>query len=257
MNLNKVLWCLGCYWVLAQNAADSLLKKYEYYLIHHPNEDSAAYYLRQALRYNHPLALYFAGVAYFRGHLGFSKNPYKGIRLLKAAADSGEVLAMVRLMEIYGDTSDPTFMDPIYVRLRNKRKAFYYARKAAERRYPQAVFYLAHAYKHGWGTQPNDSLALFWMRIAAESFLNPQAQLDLGNWYFFGQLQDSARLEKAKHYFEMVLNNYRASPEQQAWAKVRLHELRQMPLLMTNLIIDFIALQFHVPAGVWHRGRLR
>ncbi len=215
---------------------EALLKLHEYYLLTKKNPDSVRYWVKKAAELKIPEGLYWLGIGYFRGLEGFPKRIKTGLKLLHTAADSGSSLAALRLMEIYGDTSSSPFIDPAYKRLRNNTKAVRYAKIAAENGHTEAMYFLANAYHKGKGTPKNDSLAIFWMKKLAENYNHAQAQLDLGDWFFYGKTKYGVNNEEAKKYYRMVADNRWAPPELKAGGRVGLYYIKIMPDIAMYLI---------------------
>ncbi len=245
MNLSKLLYLFFLFIVsvsfsqslnvdslktLAENGnKEAILRLHEYYLLEKRIPDSVKYWTFKAAELKIPEGLYWLGIGYFRGMDGFPRKIHTGLKYLHAAADSGNSLAALRLMEIYGDTSSSPFIDPAYKKLRNKKKAFKFAKQAAEAGHPDAIYYLAHAYLQGNGTQKNDSLAILWMKKLADNYNNAQAQLDLANWFFYAKTQYGINNPEAEKYYKKVAENRWADPELKAWGRVGLYNLKILP----------------------------
>lgn len=217
-----------------KNDTDAMLKLHEYYTLKN-NPDSAKIWATKLAKLKNPQGLYFVGIGYFRGLGGYKKNIKLGLKYLTEAADSGNTLAYLRLMEIYGDTSKSIFIDPAYKRLRNPAKAFKYAQKAAKAGYREAIRFVANAYFTGKGTEKNDSLAIEYMKKLAENYNDALAQVTLGDWFFYAKTKYKIDNELAKKYYKMAAQNSYADPELQARGRIGLFYIKQLPYWAINL----------------------
>lgn len=225
---------------------DYYLSRYEYFVTQNRRSDSAHYYLLKAYVLGLPEAYYFLGLSYLKGVNGFSFRPKRGLELLHTLADTGHAYAALRLMELYGDTSKSPFLHPFFIKIRDPKKAIQYAEIAAKKGKPEAYRYLAWAYHTGYGTKRNDTLAIYYLRQLAEKWNWSWAQTTLGIWYYRGLTSFGVQFDLAKKYFQMVLQNKYAQPEEIAEAESSLHEIKHFPQLIINTIFRLF---YFFPAG--------
>jgi TPR repeat protein len=177
-----------------------------------PSQDSVLFYLRPLLKVKHPEASFLVGNSMVRG-VGMSKNIPEGLKYLEWSAQAGMVQAVRVLLEIYsGKDAQGPFADPQLIARKNDVAWFKTASNASGLNDPLISFYLGICYLEGKGTAKNDSLALKWLEHSA-GWEYCEAQLVLGDVWFFGRTGKGTDLLRARQYYELARYNAKCSIE--------------------------------------------
>lgn len=130
-----------------------------------------------ALKFDDPTAQKWLGYMYADGH-GTEKDIPKAIDWLLKAAHQGEVLAELKIGEIY----DTTYESNIY---KDDKKAFEWYMKAAQQGLYVAQSSVGRMYLDGQGIEKNDKNAFEWFMKAATQG-SAYAQNEVGVMYYKG-----------------------------------------------------------------------
>lgn len=123
-----------------------------------PDADKAFDYYEKAAELGHPEAQYRLGYCY-ENKLGIRRaNLELAQKWYLKAADQEVPVAQLRVGQLFFDDKGVFY---------NRKLAFYYLSKAAERGLPEAQRMAGDCHKLGWGTDRNYVKALTWYIIAA------------------------------------------------------------------------------------------
>lgn len=204
------------------------------------NHDSANFYLREAAKKGNADACYLLGVAYVRG-VGSVKSPKKGAYWLEQAAQKKHQAALNFLSDFYAHPQPHTFSSPEEALVPDPKVAFKYAERGAKTRNEKAMLYTAYAYLKGNGVPQNDTLGLAWLDSICIYFNSPEAQLALGDLYFYGKTTLGVNPEKAEYYYHKVAYNQRADLDTRTAGKIGLY---YAPLLKRQVLNMLLLLPF-------------
>jgi TPR repeat protein len=196
--------------------------------------DSVLYYLRLGAEARHPESQYVLGIYLARGTLG-PRQPKAGINWLTQAADAGSARACQALMELLGPDPGRSFLPPAQQVPQDLPRSFEYALRGAALNNPECAFQVAHKYQKGEGTPQNDSMAIHWMDHAARHHQDIRAQLELGDWFFYGKTNLGRQHERALEYYDLARNHHYRSVDQYAHAEAKAHDIRRFPELIYNV----------------------
>lgn len=191
------------------------------------DHEKGLYYLQKAAKAGNLDALYSVGIKYLYGQ-NVNVDVQKGIKLLNKACERGNENAMTALGKFY------YFEDPLYRNIDKAKKlikqaaylgevdalglyaslinrgavtdepesAFYWYKKAAEKKEPHAMMSLAYCYKNGEGTQVNIEQYVYWIRKA----------VDAGNCFAMAEYADMLKLgDNVKQDKEAAFRLYKKS----------------------------------------------
>lgn len=193
-------------------------------------EDSADHWIKKAADTGNSGAKYLLGLQY-SSKIYQASTYSKGIKYLKQAADSGNVDAMVRLSEIYREGGTGTESDKYY----SYNKAFSYSQKAAETGNAEALLYCG---KRLLKTKGKDSLAVAYIRRAAEVKGMPEAQIKMGDLYMDGVPDGKLDLLAAFQYYNSAYTNRRANIDQKTEAEIGIFRVDQEVKRIHNLMMQ-------------------
>lgn len=197
-----------------------LSEKYLFGLGVTQQDDSAQYWIKQALALGDPEALFLVGVREV-GNVSNAKAYRTGIQHLEEAAEQGNVDAQLRLGDIYRQRRTGTPSDQYY----DLAKAFGYSNQAAKAGNPVAMTHCGEALVSGKGTNKNDSLAIDWFTNAGAEKKHVPAQLRLGDLYLSGVATGQVDPFQAYHWYRRAAGNRRANIDQRSAADLGIHEV--------------------------------
>lgn len=197
--------------------------------------DSSNVYAKIAAVNGYAPGCYLWGTALIRGQ-STPRNIKEGLKFLNQAANQNHVLAINMLTEVYTDTADYPFTDKQNRISPDLKIAFQYAKKGFELNDWRSTLYLGRAYRFGKGVAVNDSLALLYLDIAAQKMNQVEAQLLLGDFFLYGTDTYGIDLPKAEKYYTLAAQHPYAQIENVTWGKVGLHNIKQMPRRLFNII---------------------
>ena len=184
------------------------------------SEDSADYYINEAVKKGHPEAQYLLGVQNLISVFSSSKYA-KGMELVKKAAQQGLAQAQWKLSEIYNQRGTSTQSDRYY----STSKAFSYAESAAKQGHMEALVFAGEALLKGRGTTRNDSMGVAYMRRAADEHNFMPARLRMGDLYFNGTVTSKIEPFAALSYYKSVKLSDDSNIEQRTQADLAIHEV--------------------------------
>ncbi len=193
------------------------------------NKDSTIFYWKKAASKGDPDAFYLLGVSYLRG-FPLQKNIKEGLELLNKAADLNHILSLELLSEIYFSPDSSIFTQNSEKIAKNYKKSFEYILKAAQFNNPKSMIKVSKYYSKGWGTNKSDSLAIIWMQKAADKYKVPEAQIQMGDWYFTGEVFNKPDFKKAYFYYKSAEFNKYSELEESIWGNIGQHDLVQAQL---------------------------
>jgi len=157
----------------------AIMAMVEYYQLYELRPDSSRRYLELGVKAGLVEAMHLLGVAYLRG-VEAPRRPQEARRLLEQAAEKGYILSLRVLWE---ELEPPDSVNPLHhaVWPYDAKKAFLYAKRAAELGDPVSMAALGRYYGQGKGIEQSDSLAYLWLQSAAEKGYDPAAAL-LAEW---------------------------------------------------------------------------
>lgn len=195
--------------------------------------DSARYYLTLASSHGSADAAYLLGLTYLHG-LGIPRQPKVALGWLELAAERGNRAALTALIRAYSSGTS-MFEDQQLQVQPSPVKALHFASLAARRRDPEAILYMAQAHHRGTGTPPSDSLALCYLRLAADTLAVPEAQLLMAEWWYKGLTTYGTDLRTAHLYYKLAADNPKSDVDQTTLGKVGQHECIQWLRNSVNL----------------------
>lgn len=207
--------------------------------------DSVIFFLKPYVTKGNAEACFLLGNMYVRG-IGVKKDIGKGISLLDSAARKSNIQAIRVLLDIYsGSDIDGPFTDPALVAKKNNNTLFRLAKAAADLNDPYALWHLGMCYLDAMGTSRNDTLALQYLEASA-AWNHANAQLILGDVYFFGKTYKGFDLLLAHQWYQALHQNSKASLVQKAnglegmmWVDRSFHLVRNQILAATWMWIDW------------------
>lgn len=184
----------------------ALSERYNFGMGMEKNEDSATFYMKKAAALNYAEAQFLLGLQQTR-EIYTPKKYAEGIANLKKAADQNHGDALLKLSEIYRKNGTGTETDKYY----SLTQSFEYARRSADAGNVEALVYCGNALLDAKGIKRNDSLAVVYLRRAADDHKVPDAQIKMGELYLEGTRIGGRDLNKALAYFRAAKENVRAS----------------------------------------------
>jgi uncharacterized protein len=214
--------------------------------------DSVLFFLKPYIAQGHAEACFILGNLYLRG-VGIKKDIGKGMSLLDSAARKSNIQAIRVLLDVYsGSDVDGPFSDPALVAQKNNTALFRLAKTSVELNDPYALWHLGMCYLEAKGTPRNDTLALQYLEASA-AWSHANAQLILGDVYFFGNTFKGYDLLLAYQWYQALHQNSKASLVQKAnglegmmWVDRSFHLIRNQILAATWMWTDW-RIEFPVP----------
>lgn len=195
------------------------------------NEDSATFWIKKAADLNHPEAQFLLGLQRTR-EIYDAKKYAEGISLLKKAGDQNHADALLKLSEIYRKNDTGTETDKYF----SQTQSFEYARKSAEAGNVNAMVYCGNSLLEAKGTKRNDSLAIVYLRKAADEHQVVDAQMKMGDLYLEGTRIGTRDLNKSLEYYRAARDNPRGSLTHMTDATVGIHNVDQVLKRTQNLM---------------------
>ncbi|MCS6906091.1 MAG: hypothetical protein RML72_09790 [Bacteroidia bacterium] len=222
----SIICSLGKHLIFAQDTrAQVYLDKVLYFATREGSaySDSVIHYLCLAQEAGSSDALYLLGVSYLRG-VKVKKNIPQGLALLQKSASANHKMAIELLLAFYQDSSNGVYF--------SSEKAKKYAEIGITLKSAPSYFFLGKYYY-----QKNlDSLALYYMRYAADSLVYPKAQLFLANWCRSPKNKRKAPdLSTALKYYRLVIQNPSSTLEEKSDAQVGIYYSLQLVRFLYNL----------------------
>lgn len=214
--------------------------------------DSVIFFLKPYVSKGNAEACFILGNMYVRG-IGVKKDLNKGIALLDSAAQKSNIQAIRVLLDMYsGSDIDGPFTDPGLAARKNNTALFRLAKSATDLNDPYALWHLGLCYLNALGTPRNDTLALQFLEASA-AWNHANAQLILGDVYFFGKTYKGFDLLIAYQWYQALHQNNKASIVQKAnglegmmWVDRCFHLIRNQIIAATWMWTDW-RIEFPVP----------
>lgn len=190
------------------------------------NSDSSTFYIRIAAKTGYAPACYLLGTRLV-SKVSDAKRFTEGMTWLKRSADSGNVAACKKLTELHSTKPDAvTGQYPHVKAAYNLSLALKFAVLGSDRKEPSCALYAARSYWKGLGTVRTDSLA--WVHGLRSAALGAvEGQLQVADWYLYGNAGRKTDLVLARKYYEMALVNKNTDIDYKTQADVGLHRVDQ------------------------------
>jgi TPR repeat protein len=157
--------------------------------------------VEKAAKKGHPDGQYLLG-SRLTANLYDAKKFTEGMNWLKKAAEKGQEEALVKLSTI-SRTRNPDTETAKYYDL---KAAYLYAEKAALKGNVPSLKYCAEARLVGTGTTKNDSIALKYMRVAADKYNDAVACVRMGDFYLDGKFGGKSEPFEALAWYQRALS---------------------------------------------------